>query len=402
MLGTVLDKITSLVGRAFTISAFFPVLFFVSATLVVLVSVEGIDGMLIQWGRLKDLKTFASVGFFLAIISGSYLLMIISPVLKRLLEGAYPLGFLGDMLLVRKRKCFIKMRSKIREKLQDCELQKIKRKEITELLQKVREDQQNKRISSQPHEIVELKKVEEDIIKFQVASKPIKLKDLEELSQRVKNLYELNYSLDQVDRLHIEISELWDDYEKSVKAKYSEALSEIQSRYAYSAGTGGVCTTSLGNIIASSWSYPYTRYGIDATLIWPKLQKVIPNDYLRVVEDARISYDFCVAMTFLSLLFSYIWLIILLVQNIIWWKWFFITTISILACIIFHKASIEAARAFGAVFQSCFDLFRFQLLKELRVKLPTDIKVERKTWDKINQILIFEDWTQNLKYVHLP
>ena len=65
MLGTVLDKITGLVGRAFTISAFFPVLFFVAATLAVLVSVEGIDGMhLQQRGRLKTSRPWLQSASF--------------------------------------------------------------------------------------------------------------------------------------------------------------------------------------------------------------------------------------------------------------------------------------------------------------------------------------------------
>ncbi len=398
MLGTVLDKITSLVGRAFVIGAFFPILFFTASSLPALAAVEGIDSLLKRWEALKDLKTLASVGFFLAVVASAYLLMIVNPVLKRVLEGAYPLGFVGGILLTRKRKRFVRMRSAAQESLTNLVRYRSKREEWANLLQQANQKRFKRRVRP-PQQVEELEKAEGTLKHFQETGKLPELKDLEEAAANVKKLYGLNYPMDRLERLHRGIIQLWEDVEKMAEASFSDALSDIQSRYAYSAGIAGVHPTSLGNIIASAWFYPYTRYGIDATLMWPRLQKLIPADYLRVVEDARISYDFSVAMTFLSLLYSCVWLIIFLVRNAIWpWAW--IPAIGILACVIFHEASIEAARAFGAVFRSCFDLFRFPLMQELRIQFPVDIKAERETWNRINQILIFEDWTQDLKYVH--
>lgn len=402
MLGTVLDKITSLVGRAFLISALFPVLLFAAASLAPLATVEGFAAILKRWEALSGFQTLASVVFFLIIVAGAYLLMIVSPVLKRLLEGAYDLGWARHVPLRRERRRFARQRRKVQDTADHAEQVRGKREEwIKALQQAASEYKPPVENHATPKEgNCELKEAEDTIARLQEGRNALTLKKLEEVAGSVKKLYERRYPRKRVESLHRGILELWKDMEKSTEADYFQALSDIQARYAFSEGLPGVRPAPLGNIMAAAWSYPYSRYGIEAGVMWPRIQKVIPADYFQVVEDARISYDFCVNMTFLSLLYACMWLVII-PWGEMHWLWYLIPLIAMLASALLNAAAIEAARALGAIVRACFDLFRFPLMQELRIQFPADIEAERITWNTINKILIFEDPREKLNYAHV-
>lgn len=408
MLGTVLDRITKLVGRAFVISAFFPVLLFSAASLAALVFAEGTTQIHQRWEDLKGLHTLISVGFFLVTIALAYLLMTVSPVLKRLLEGAYPLWFIGKKLLTKKQDRFAKHREELKEKMDTLKEIRTERDKWSKTLQRAYLEA----FESQKEEgATEPNKEGED---FQIAQKAIdevsefwkkKNKEIDppnfiDAARKLKTLFKNNYQADMVAELERKLLKLWEDYEKVAEADFSETLVDIQSRYAFSSGVAGVKPTTLGNIMAATWSYPFTRYKIDGTLMWTRLQKVITADYLKVVEDARISYDFCVSMTFIAILYAIVYPF--LIGNKLWpWGWIF-PVASISLAVLFRAAAVEAARSFGEIFRTCFDLFRFTLLKELRIKIPTNLQAERETWDRINKILLFEEGDMiNLDYSQL-
>jgi hypothetical protein len=408
MLGTVLDKITSLVGRALVITAFFPVLLFMTANIGTFTALEGVTEIQRRWRLLDGLEPAVSVGFFLFTIAAAYLLMIINPVFKRLLEGAYPIGFIKDTLLQLQQKKFLKKRDKIQSSVEVLATVRDNREKWDNILKQARPKSSSKLNRTPPQQNSnEFEKVEKELNNLYMNSAQ-QFEDwrnlsevIEEVVKHIAHLYELKYPTRQVDRLYDRLVQIWDDMERVAEAKYAEVLLELQSRYAYDEGVAGVRPTNLGNIMAAAWSYPYSRYRIDASAMWPRLQKVIPTDYFRVVEDARISYDFSVVMAFLSILYAIIWIVIPLVTNLQWWL-LWIPAIGIFASLLFYAAAIEAARAFGEIFRTCFDLFRFALIQELRMELPPDIKSERCSWDNINHILIFGDRAQHLKYMHTP
>jgi hypothetical protein len=397
-LGSALDQVSGLVGRAFVISAFIPVLLFAAANVAALAVLDGTNGLEKRWSDLKELQTPAAIGFVLVIFASGYLLMMASPVLKRLIEGEYPLGPPGRLFLAQKRRLFIKKRDGVRDTLDNFKTIGKKRREWEEALQ-TSASASTKRGVRRPPDDDEIKKVERLVGElYRDVLEETALGRLDQAVALVKELYDLNIPPERLERSHRELVQMIADLEKSAEANYAEALSDLQSRFAYSSGIGGVRSTAVGNIMAASWSYPFTRYGIDATLMWPKLQKVIPTAYFRVVEDARISYDFTVGMILLSALFCLTWLVALLSQAM--WSWLWLPAIGLVASILFLLAVIEAARGQAAVLRTCFDLFRFQLLKELRIELPVDLAAERNTWSAINQLLLYEDSESNLKYVH--
>jgi hypothetical protein len=409
VLGTVLDKITTLVGRAFVISAFFPVLLFAAANLATLAAIEGLEGVDRRWKALAGIQTLGSIAFFVIAIAAAYVLMIISPVLKRLLEDAETLPTIRHRLLRRRWGELWRQRGAVHEALNTLVQTRAKHAEWRKKLIEAFEDAQSRKANdtngTPGSDDVERAgaRLGEVLAQLDLGQSP-GLAELERASEDVRTLYRAPDRLPATQRYHPAVMELWADLEKAAETAYSQALADVQSRFAYGEGIAGVQPTALGNILASAWSYPFTRYGIDASLLWPRLQKVIPADYFRIVEDARVSYDFSVNLTFLALLYALIWLCS---GYWLWpvrplWPIVVFPAIGLLAARLFHGAAVEAARGFGAVFRTCFDLFRFKLLEELRIGLPSDIGAERALWDRISKILIFDDHGLELKYQQPP
>lgn len=398
MLGTVLDKVTGLVGRAFVISAFSPILLFAVANLPPLILLYGAAHLLDRWKAMAELQTVASVGFFLLALAASYLLMTVSPVLKRILEGAYSIGKTADWLKVLSRRRFLERQRQSQDEAKNLGLARLKVAEWARLLIASHNDRASRELPPPKDKplLAGANKLVSGLVEDFARTGEIQMTEAEVAVRAVRALYDANYSLADVEPLQERLLRLGEELVNAMEGRYGQALTDFQSRYASTEGAAGVKPTPLGNIMAAAWSYPYTRYGLDATLAWPRLQKVIPADYFRVVEDARITYDFSVSMLFLSFLYSYFWLLVF-----VWtrgWPALWIPVLGFMACAFSHSAAIEAGRAFGEVFRSCFDLFRFSLLEQLRLTLPSDLWEERKKWNNLNQILIFGDNRQNLQY----
>lgn len=404
MLGTVLDKVTTLVGRAFVISAFSPVLLLAAASLATLVAIEGVAGLAWRWSALTRVEVLATAVFFVVAAAAAYVLMVISPVLKRLLEGADAVPTLRAALLQRTRREFRTRRQEVESLLGHLTLVRARHAHWREAMAgayRRRTARRRRKRVTLPSAVVKQATDRLAVLGGVVESgwSP-ECAELERLSEAVTVLYDYGHPVEDVEPSHLAVLRLWGDLEKAVESDYSQVLADLQSRYAYSEGVSGVQPTALGNILAATWSYPFTRYGIDATLMWPRLQKVIPAEYFRVVEDARISYDFCVNMAFVSAVYATAWLgaapWVLRVRPA--WPYVVFPLAGVVATVLFYRAAIEAARALGAVVRTCFDLFRFPLLQELRIALPADIAAERATWKHLNDLLIFEDSAVNIPY----
>jgi hypothetical protein len=55
--------------------------------------------------------------------------------------------------------------------------------------------------------------------------------------------------------------------------------------------------------------------------------------------------------------------------------------------VIFYKASLFSVGEFGSMIRSAYDLFRFDLLKQLHFSLPEDIDFEEDQWQDITEFM---------------
>ncbi len=127
--------------------------------------------------------------------------------------------------------------------------------------------------------------------------------------------------------------------------------------------------TRLGNILGAAEEYSYVRYGLEITVVWPRLWLILPEYVQKEIVNARRRLDTRIQMCIWYLLFS-IWAIICT------WSKFPLSTkiLSItIACFLFfciRKGILDAAISFGELLRAAFDTYRFKLYEALHWHQP--------------------------------
>jgi hypothetical protein len=159
-----------------------------------------------------------------------------------------------------------------------------------------------------------------------------------------------------------------------------------------------VLPTRLGNIMRSFETYPFRQYKMAGVPLWPRLRAKIDKEYAAAIDDAKTPLDFIINISFLSAVMSTAILVVGLLYPIplaerqagIWWgleilAFAFLSYLS-------YLLALNQTREWGNMFKSSFDLYRWDLLKQLGYKqLPTSITEERALWGGIYRQMMYGD-----------
>jgi uncharacterized membrane protein len=155
--------------------------------------------------------------------------------------------------------------------------------------------------------------------------------------------------------------------------------------------------------------------------IWPRLIHIMPQEYYEKIEQSNNGLAFLINCSILTLFLGvlsllaagYQWLVRhyalsgktellyfipvdaklteIYHQRILIYLGFFV--IMSLASRLFYRASFPIAIQYGNMIRSAFDLFRFDLLRQLNLALPKDSGMEHDTWKKVSEfIAVGEYW----------
>jgi hypothetical protein len=144
--------------------------------------------------------------------------------------------------------------------------------------------------------------------------------------------------------------------------------------------------TRLGNILKGSELYPNDRYQIDAVLIWSRLYHLLPDRTIQIITETLSNLNFTLAIATLSGLFSIIsgiWLLVTKAQG-----WLFLLCFwggSWVAWLSYRNALGNAA-AYAEQIKVCFDLYRNELVKQLRLKPAQNPAEEQQQWREIRKL----------------
>lgn len=406
-----LDRITSLVGRAFVVGSLVPVLLFTGAGLLSTAAVFGRGVLRPLLGIATAHPVPSGLAALTSVVAMGYLLAIVNPVLKRLLEGAYELGPLTRTLKGWKRRKYVRQREEVQAAAEQAGQIHQRCKDWIARLQALNLYRRKEHLvlfSAETRLAIIDRKVRACADSGQVAT----IEQLEALCCQLEDLYTRDAPLETIEPIHRRFTELCEDVKGLAQARYARALSDLQSSYPTVGRSADVQATTLGNVMAASWAYAYTRFGIDAAFMWSRLKGCLGETHARSVEDDRIAYDFCVALAGLSALHALVWGTIVVVRwppwidlaptlRVTWPVWQALIPIAgVAGTVVFYLAAVEAARSFGNNLRSSFDLFRFDLLKALHLKLPENIETERKNWGTLNDIFVYGDSRRELVYQH--
>jgi hypothetical protein len=186
--------------------------------------------------------------------------------------------------------------------------------------------------------------------------------------------------------------------------------------------------TRLGNILRASELYSFERYQLISFAIWPRLFHVMPIHFIRNLEEknnhlvfllnsALLVYGIAI-LCLISGLMGFICRIniphsLSLVVKICGlfergYRWISPQEYIVIAAFFLwvayrvYRIGVNAAEDFGQFIRSGFDLYRFDLLKQLNQKLPEDLEDEKCIWTKLSEFLIAGNRIRmietNLKY----
>ena len=171
------------------------------------------------------------------------------------------------------------------------------------------------------------------------------------------------------------------------KLKTEKALSDQQIRDYFPTDTA-LLPTALGNTVAAFEEYPWTRYGIDAVILWPRLLPTLTKEnYAVYVEREKAGLDFvlnlCFLLSLLGLEMVYIGLIFS--QNYV--IWFVGAGFTAFFAFLFYKAAVVGAYSWGTTVRVAFDLYRYHLLRALYGYPPEGFSDEFHFWKQISQFI---------------
>lgn len=140
--------------------------------------------------------------------------------------------------------------------------------------------------------------------------------------------------------------------------------------------------TRLGNIIRAFETYAYNRYGMDAVILWPRLLAVLPNKQTASISEAVANFNFFLNVSFLSVLLAPWYFLVFDPRG---FKRCSVVVAPLVASYIFYRGACSAASWWGQLVKATFDVYRFDLLKHMRVGVPPDLTLEqeRELWPQI-------------------
>lgn len=161
--------------------------------------------------------------------------------------------------------------------------------------------------------------------------------------------------------------------------------------------------TRLGNVLTAAYDYSKNTYEIEAALWWPRLTPLLPETFRNQVDAALLPLFALINLCSLSVLFSLAGglILALLGDRPLPFALCLLGGLAF-ARVCYHGAVTQAGN-YGQHIRVGFDLYRGELLKQMRVELPDDPQAEAKQWKLLNEwVYKFESPLQPRKVPKVP
>jgi len=225
----------------------------------------------------------------------------------------------------------------------------------------------------------------------------------------------------------------WQDYSQKIQSKIDKKrviqaseleklanlLLDAQSALAnlsigYPLDPEKLMPTRLGNVLRASEMYAYERYAIAQVSIWPRLAPFLPAHFARNLEEKDNHFMFLINTSFLSQVMTLICLSIGIIGSILagisyfyndlaiffagfflvgfdflpFWSFFFLGAVFLGFSYVMYGISVNVAEDYGTYIRTSYDLYRAELLRQMRWKPPKTIDEEKLIWENISRYII--------------
>jgi len=187
-------------------------------------------------------------------------------------------------------------------------------------------------------------------------------------------------------RLYLGYWPRWLSYfETKGKSREREAWRKFQ------VSTPRLRPTRLGNVLASNYEYAYRVYRIDPAIWLPRLTPLLPESF-RAQMDGALTPLFCLLnLSSIFLALAVIGGVLIGILDYRWWLFLLVWVAGLVLAFICYQASISQSNEYGMLIRVAFDLYRSELIKQMRVSLPDTPQKEFALWSRLRKWIHFTD-----------
>ena len=188
---------------------------------------------------------------------------------------------------------------------------------------------------------------------------------------------------------------------KSATLEVAKRIASLQDQVSMMPIDSRVMPTQFGNVLRAAEDHPFDRYGISGVRAWPLLWMCLPRHVRVAVNSARRDLERAVSLMIWSGLLS-LWIVF-----IPWGRWVVVAgVLSGVGVVVCYLALEAPAQRFALIFQSTYDLYRFDLYEQLRLRPPASPFEEweaAQDWgSSINEVLFSQMPDRGGAFEHKP
>lgn len=155
-----------------------------------------------------------------------------------------------------------------------------------------------------------------------------------------------------------------------------------------------ILPTKLGNVIRAFEWYPHKIYNIDPITGWSRLVGVIPQPYQEQLEKNQVDFTFALNISFLSALVGMESCVQFVseLSSAVRLEPFLTAVVSFCLSYGVYRWSCSLAAAWGEYIRAAFDLYRYDLLRQMRVFLPGQLvtpQEEKGIWSRVQEYTFY-------------
>jgi hypothetical protein len=180
----------------------------------------------------------------------------------------------------------------------------------------------------------------------------------------------------------------WSRYQQldaAANAGDDSAYERIYLYYPPANGQDQLLPTRFGNILKNAEMYPKERYEIDSVLIWPHLYNLFPDKFVQIIAETRGAVDLTLVISLLSGTFAIITGIYLVFTGVVWWLFLLCFFGGLFVAKLSYLGALGNAVLYAQQIKVGFDLYRNDLLKQMRLPLPRTAAEEKVRWCEVNK-----------------
>jgi hypothetical protein len=145
--------------------------------------------------------------------------------------------------------------------------------------------------------------------------------------------------------------------------------------------------TAFGNAVRAFEDYPEQMYGVDAIVSWVRINVLVPDEFLQMLNAAKAQTDFWLNLWLLSFLLLFEYLLIAITALEIKMPWF-----PFVVAALIYLSAVKAASAaiqWGDFVKAAYDLYLPDLRDKLRLPPTADPDEEKELWNKVARQFIY-------------